>query len=169
MSASAVFSAIFDVVPNITVANGFNFDWIVDKGGDLYFTSTDGPKFNAVVLSEENIDGAGFQGGGQSGGGSQGEYTSIMEVELHARIPMTQAGVSASDTDYQTSINVLNGIEDLLKAFDKNSVYSNGICTAGAHLWQYRGYELERLPEEDKYNTIKAILSYDFQYRTQIR
>jgi hypothetical protein len=155
-----IIEAFYTVVDSMTKANGYNLDWIPEKSGEQLFNR--GKTKNRISIyatTGENLDGQ------ELGGGDQGVWNLRLGIEVHAKIPMKGLH-NADEVPYETSLDVADGLEDVLNAFEKNSKQSDVICATSAYNWDFVDYETELMPREDKYNGIKLICRYLLDYRS---
>lgn len=155
-----IIEAFYTVVDSMTTANGYNLDWIPEKSGEQLFNR--GKTKNRISIyatTGENLDGQ------ELGGGDQGVWNLRLGVEVHAKIPMK--GLHNADVvPYETSLDVADGIEDILNAYGMNSAHKAPICNSPAYHWVFEDYETEVMSREDKYNGIKLVCNYAVDYRS---
>ena len=155
-------AAIIAAIGDITVANGYNYDWNYVNRTDIHqpfdiYVSMDTPE------GEENND--------QDEGGSVGtnEYANSRKVEFY---------IYLADDDLNRDIDVVvESVEDKLElALDDfklkfNNDNDDTLCAAGVWYMQYMGMEWVTAEDgeskADIYAPIKMKVIYEIKYRQQ--
>jgi len=151
-----VIKAFYTVVDSMTTANSFNNTWVQEKSREKLFTKGGklGNRISIYMPSGENLDGTDLNGG------AQGEFNFRHNLEIHARVPLNSADVKANEVSYETNLDVMDGLWDIVNAYEMNSEYANTICATAAYNWEFVDYETEIMEREDKFNGVKLVCKY---------
>lgn len=157
---TSVKAAILTAISDITVTNGYNYDWVHRNRTDIYqnvdiYVSIDTPE------GEENTD------EGNSVGVN--EYNNQREVEFYIYL--------ADDTLNRDLDNIVESVEDKLElALDDfklrfNNDNDDTLCASGLYYMQYVGMEWVTAEDgeskADVYAPIKMKVLYEVRYRQQ--
>lgn len=157
---TSVKAAILTAISDITVANGYNYDWVHRNRPDIHqnvdiYVSMDTPE------GEENTD------EGNSVGVN--EYNNQREVEFYIYL--------ADDTLNRDLDNIVESVEDKLElALDDfklrfNNDNDDTLCASGLYYMQYVGMEWVTAEDgeskADVYAPIKMKVLYEVRYRQQ--
>jgi hypothetical protein len=164
-----IIAAFYEVVESMTTVNNFNYTWTKEKSREKLFNKgtvgSRGKLSNRISIyapSGENLDGTDINGG------AQGEHNLRLNLEIHARVPMNNSDATADIVPYETMLDVMDGLEDIIDAYEENSKYANTICSTPAYNWKFVDYDTEIMEQEDKYNSVKLICRYIVDYRSQM-
>lgn len=155
MGRAEAHAKLYQMVSDMTVANGYNYDWTIRGGGNAYFGATvDNPAMITIsVLDEENVD--------DDGGIGSFEYMNNATVEMYITVTSPVGDQLSSDTQYDNLISVSRGIDDVQNRYTSNAE----LCNEGVQSFLYKGCDVEEIPNEDSFAMYRATLRFEMLYR----
>jgi hypothetical protein len=160
MSRADAHIALYDLVADMTIANGYNYDWQVRY--DIEKSAPPKPNGKAMLTielgDETNQD--------DIGGAGAGQYIDLVQVLMTASVATAETDSKMSSIAYDQSIACSLAISDIKKMFN-NAPLQDDLCTAGVHDLHYTGATIEVVENADKYTGKRAICTFDMQYRSE--
>lgn len=126
MSRAAILTAIYNRTLDMTIANGYNYDWSILKSDGNGARVTGDTVMHLVVGAEEPLE---------DGVESQLEYNLELPVEIMG-ISRKSTASTVGDTQYITELTRAKLADDIRKAF---RIAFDGLCTAGGYQILYTG------------------------------
>ena len=160
MSRADAHIALYSLVEEMTIAAGYNYDWVPRY--DIEKSSSPKPNGKAMLTiefgAEENQD--------DQGGAGTGQYIDVVTVTMTASVATAESDSKMSSIAYDQSVACSLAISDVKKMFN-NAPLQDDLCEAGVHDLHYTGSTIEILRDADKYTGKRAVCSYAMQYRSE--
>lgn len=157
MSRALALQLLYEMVSDMTVANGFNYDWVVHKGGDKFLGVRANPAITINFGSETNVD--------DIGGIGSGEYRDDANFTITGKVAFGGANVTASNVDYEEERALAKALDDIKTRYDSGRY----LCTGGVNdaRVKYLGSESPSFSREQKFTTMRIVCNFNLKYTTQ--
>ena len=151
-------AAIKAMIAEMTIANGFEYDWAYHNRTDIHqpediYVSMDTPE------GEENND--------EDGGVGVNQYENERQVEFYLFLKNDTAPAELDDVIEDVEDKLELALDDFKLKF--NSTRDDGLCSAGVKKAQYRTMKWVGLTETEskagRYAPIKMKVFYQFVYK----
>ena len=158
MSRATALTLLYEMVADMTTANGFNYTWIIHKGGDTFNgVRSPSPALTISFGNETNVD--------DGGGIGSGEYIDDANFTITGKVALAGADVRASDVPYEEELAVARALDDIKTRYDsKGYLCDNGLS---AKSLKYLGSDTLDKEDEQKYTTMRIECNFNLKYVTQ--
>jgi len=158
MSRATALTLLYNMVDDMTIANGFNYDWNVHKGGDK-FRGVRGqtPAITISFGAETNVD--------DRGGVGSWEYIDDANFTVTGKVCLSGANVPASEVAYEEQLAISRALDDIKTRYDSEGyLCANGLS---ARQLKYLGSDVLDKIDEQKYTTMRIECNFNLKYVTQ--
>ena len=159
MSRATAHEALYSLITGMTVANGYNFDWVARY--DIKNSASPKPNGKAMITidlgEEQNQD--------DIGGCGTGQYIDLVVVNMFASVATHNADSKINVIEYDQSITCSKAISDIKKMFN-NAPLQTVLCASGVHDLHYTGATIEDVDNGDKFTGTRAKCAFGMQYRS---
>lgn len=156
MSRATAITLLYEMVDDMTIANGFNYDWQYEKSGDLYFDADVNPILTITLGDEEDES--------DIGGAGSSEYICDVDVEIQAK-GVIEGIKDSYEIPYEQQIVMSKMRDDIVTRFDSPFyLRKNGLRAITLSLI---GVNIEPEEEEERYTTDRVVANYTLKYKTQ--
>lgn len=169
MALADVYKALWSVGAEMTIANGFQFDWVASEDRIMRETPDQNPVYFISLMDEddqENLDS--IIGGG---GAQNGEFFNSVPMYLYTQTPLYVPNSSEESTAlYNYSIPkyselvAYEGLDDAIRAFDLMGPLGSLMCQYIAEI-TYVTTEKVINENANQDNTIQCVSRFDVKYR----
>lgn len=148
-----ILTAFYTTVDNMTVANGYGWDYLRDESQGTHATigSSTAPRISVKIERAERLTG--------SSGGAFDETFKAQRFTLILRVPMGVV-TTQSDVPYYSELAIANAIADVETAFDVHGMDATLCSVDGVREWFYEGYSIQTLTNEKKHHS--KVVEFDF-------
>ena len=163
MSRVNVLELLYAMVEDMTVANGFYYDWNTRKGGEIFRNDRTAPSITIAFGDETDVS--------DRGGIGSNEYMSDVTVEMLASVPMGGIDTKGSDVHYEQEKAMSKALDDIVTRYDCPAY----LCTGGgdsakkvkAKELRYLGNSIDESGREGKFTTMRMTCQFNVKYVTQ--
>ena len=148
---------MYNMVADMTIANGFNFDWIIHGDGDMRRGNRTGGAITIDFQNETNTN--------KNGGIGSGQYIDDAIVEITGKVNLEEADVRASEVTRKTKQQFTKALDDIKTRYDSPKY----LCNNGADCRGliYQGCEFEQVIKEGKFRSMRVKCRFLVKYVTQ--
>jgi hypothetical protein len=159
MSASQIETLMYEMVTDMTVANGFNFEWFIQ--GDKDIRKGDRTVSNGAITigfqSENNTN--------QNGGIGSGQYIDDAIVMVTGKVNMAGTNVRGYDVEVETKKAYTKALDDIKTRYDSPKyLCQNELDCRGL---MYQSGEIVKISEEGKFRSMRVECLFLVKYVTQ--
>jgi len=157
MSAELIENLMYDMVADMTIANGFNFDWTIEGDGDTRTGIRDGGSITIDFDSESNSN--------DQGGIGSGQYIDDARVYVTGKVNLATANTRGNNVTRLTKRQNALALDDIKTRYDSPRY----LCANGADCrgMIYKGMEILEMEKEGKFRTLRVKCEFTVKYVTQ--
>lgn len=158
MSRATALQLLYEMASDMTIANSFNYDWAVEKSGDLYFDADDTAVLTISLGDELNNN--------DVGGVGSSESIDVVEVVIQAK-GVIGGTVDSSNILYEGQLVESRMRDDIVTRYDSPFyLCKNGLRAISLML---TGVEIQEEEEESRYTTNRILCRFDLRYKTNLK
>ncbi len=163
MSRVYLLELLYAMVEDMTIANGFYFDWNTRKGGEVFRNDRTAPSVTISFGDETDSS--------DRGGIGSSEYMSDVTVEMLLSVPMGGTDVKGSDVHYEQEKAMSKALNDIVTRYDCPAY----LCAGGGDPakkvktkeLRYLGNSVDESAREGKFSTMRMTCQFNIKYVTQ--
>lgn len=163
MSRVYVLELLYAMVEDMTVANGFYYNWNTRKGGEIFRNDRTAPSITISLGDETDVT--------DRGGVGSAEYMSDVVVEMLASVPMGGIDTKGSDVHYEQQEAISKALNDIVTRYDCPTY----LCAGGGDSskkvktkeLRYLGNSIDEASREGKFTTMRMTCQFNIKYVTQ--
>jgi len=163
MSRVYLLELLYAMVEDMTVVNGFYYDWNTRKGGDIFRNDRKAP--NVTISFGDGVDAS------DRGGIGSAQYMTDKTVEMLVSVPISGANVKASDVHYEQEMAMARAMNDIVTRYD----CPNYLCSGGgnpakavkAKELRFLGDSPEEALSEGKFTSMRTTCQFNVKYVTE--
>ena len=157
MSAQLIEDIMYEMVDQMTIANGFNFDWVVVGDGDTRTGNRTGGSITIDFDSETNTN--------SSGGVGSAQYIDDARVYITGKVNLSGSDVRGNDVTRLTKREYTKALDDIKTRYDSpRYLCNNGADCRGLI---YQGCEFIKMEREGKFRSLRVRCEFLVKYVTE--
>lgn len=161
---NSALTLLYEMVDLMTVANGYRFDWLSNKGNDKFFKAEDNPKLHILLADEENVDDVGAIG--------SDEYIDDQFVIMTAKVAIG-GDIDPQELTYEQQNILERAKRDIKNSFSSGAYLCDQIKLRPSEFDVYdtqlkyvrSRYQLEEV--ESKFSIMRIICTFRLKYRSK--
>jgi len=156
MSAEKIENLMYDMVADMTIVNGFNFDWTIEGDGDTRTGNRTGGSITIDFDSEDNKD--------DQGGIGSGQYIDDARVYVTGKVNLATPNTRGTNVVRLTKSQNTRALDDIKQRYDSPKYLK---ANSSARELHYRGMEVIKMEKEGKFRTMRVKCEFLVKYVTQ--
>ena len=157
MSRAKLIDAMYDMVSDMTITNGFNYDWIVVYDGDKSKGKIGNSQITISLGTENNED--------DIGGNGSAQYIDSVEATITGKVNIEGADIRGYEIPYKMELALSKALDDIKTRYDSyRALCLRGVACRGLN---YISSEPVQKPQEGKYRQVRIECKYEDRYITE--
>ena len=157
MSSVLIENLMYEMVSQMTVANGFNYDWIIHGDGDTRRGNRTGGAITIDFESETNTN--------DNGGIGSARYIDDARVYITGKVNLVGSDVRGGDVNRLAKQSFTKALDDIKTRYDSPKyLNTNGGDCRGLI---YQGAEFIKEEKEGKFRSMRVRCEFLVKYVTQ--
>ena len=157
MSAELIENLMYAMVDDMTIANGFNLDWVVHGDGDTRRGNRTGGAITIDFDSESNTN--------DSGGIGAGRYIDDARVYVTGKVNLNIPDTRGINVDRLTKQQNAKALDDIKTRYDSPRYFNTHGADCRGLI--YKGAEIEKISKEGKFRSYRVKCEFLVKYVTQ--